>query len=40
VAEEAWPLAELLPDAVKSAAARRAHEALGGWTPPEAHNFR
>jgi hypothetical protein len=29
VAEQVWPLTDALPDAVKSAAARRVHQALG-----------
>ncbi len=40
VAQEAWPLTEALPDAVKSAAARKAHHALRTFNAPEAHNFR
>jgi error-prone DNA polymerase len=40
VAQEAWPLTEALPDAAKSAAARRAHDALQGFEAPDAHNFR
>lgn len=39
VAIEARPLTDLLPDAVKSAAARRVHQALQEWEPPRSHNF-
>ncbi len=40
VAEEAWPLTDFLPDAVKSAAGRRAHEAVQGFQAPASHNYR
>ena len=40
VAEEAWPLTESLPDAVKSSAARRVHEAIREFDAPEGHNYR
>ncbi|MCC2671289.1 MAG: hypothetical protein K0Q72_3760, partial [Armatimonadetes bacterium] len=40
VAEEAWPLQNELPDPVKSAAARRVHQALSGFQTPKPHNFR
>ena len=39
VAEEAVPLTEALPDAMKSAANQRVHEALRDWKPPASHNF-
>ena len=37
---EAWPLAESLPDAVKSAAGRRAQQAVERFEPPPVHQFR
>ena len=40
VAQEGWPLTESLPDAAKSAAARRTHQALQNFDAPDAHNFR
>lgn len=40
LALEAWPLTEFLPDAVKSAAARRAATAMREFTPPPSHNYR
>jgi error-prone DNA polymerase len=40
LAQEAWPLTEFLPDAVKSAAARRAATAMRDFTPPPSHNYR
>lgn len=39
IAEEAWPLTEALPDAVKSETARRVHQAIGSWEAPESHDF-
>jgi error-prone DNA polymerase len=40
VAHEAWPLTEMLPDRVKSAAARRVHESVKSLEPPQPHNYR
>jgi len=40
IAEEAWPLVEVLPDPVKSPTSRRVHQAVTGLHTPRPHNFR
>ena len=40
VAEEAWPLTELLPEPVKNRAALAAHQAIQQFEAPPSHNYR